>query len=235
MILAVDANIQVHDQQTTEWEKYGISTKRVDTVHDAIVKLSAGEKYIFIAINEDTVSNMWDMLSILCDSTTIPVCIITSTYTGAKKAKALSLGARSYDPFNEYDKDNVLAALEIIKNHNKLPKRSGKGAPVLVSGDIILSPPRRKVFIKGAPVPLRKKEFDILYYFILNVDFALSYQQISRRIWGRAYEEVGHHTVWNHVYALRQKIEKALQSEEYIRTVIDYGYRFLPPSNSTPD
>ena len=235
MILAIDTNIEVHEQQTAEWIKYQIATERVDSVHEAIKRLFASDKYIFVAVNEDTAPQMWDMLSTLCDSTDLPVCVITNTYTGAKKAKALSMGARSYDPFNKYDKDNVLAALEILNEKRKPVKRVNKEPPVMISGDIVLSAKRRKVFINGVQIALSKKDFDILHYFMRNIDVALSYKQIYRKIWGQWYDASGHNLVWNHVHAVRSKIEAVVGKEEYIRTEKDYGYRFLPPSDTTPN
>jgi len=92
-IMAVDKDQSVHDQQTAEWVKIGVDTLRVDTMSEAITRLTRNEKFLFVAINEDSVPNFWEKLRIMRDVTQTPIYIITSTYAVAKHTKAVNYGA----------------------------------------------------------------------------------------------------------------------------------------------
>ena len=54
VILAVDKDISVHEQQIAEWAKLSINTMRVDTMHDAIIRLASGD--VFLALSGFSVS-----------------------------------------------------------------------------------------------------------------------------------------------------------------------------------
>jgi len=54
-ILAVDTDLTVHEQQTEAWGKIGIGTLHVETMNEAISRLSRGETFLFVAINEDSI------------------------------------------------------------------------------------------------------------------------------------------------------------------------------------
>jgi hypothetical protein len=64
IVLAVDTDVKVHNEQTEEWSKYGVDTIRVDTMGEAIARLTRDEVFMFIAINEDTLSTVF-MISAL--------------------------------------------------------------------------------------------------------------------------------------------------------------------------
>ena len=91
-ILAVDTNAAVHEEHTEEWAKYGIGTQRVNTMNDAISKLVKGDEFLFVVINEDTITDFIKQLPVMRDATELPIFVVTSTYTIDKKIKAMSLG-----------------------------------------------------------------------------------------------------------------------------------------------
>lgn len=227
VILAVDKDIAIHEQQTAEWTKFGINTLRVDTMHEAIARLADGFVFLFIAINEDTVPDYTMQIPIMRDITNIPIFVITSSYTNQKKTHALSLGVDVYDPFNDYAKDNVLGALELLRLQNKWSNRSSAPLPLLVIGDIILSRSRKCVFVKDVEVSLTKKEFDILEYLMINRGQFLTHAQILRKVWGDGYENASHDVIWNSIKRLREKLNVSQDSIDYIESRREVGYRII--------
>jgi DNA-binding response OmpR family regulator len=227
IILAVDKDIAVHEQQTAEWAKLGIETVRVDTMHDAIAKLAHGEDFLFVAINEDTIPDYTMQIPVMRDVTNIPIFVITSSYSNQKKTYAISLGVDVYDPFNDYAKDNVLGALELLRLQNKWSNRPSAPLPLLVIGDIILSQSRQCVFVKDLVVSLTKKEFDILEYLMINKGQFLTHAQILRKVWGDEYEDASHDVIWNSIKRLREKLNVSRDSIDYIESRREVGYRFI--------
>jgi DNA-binding response OmpR family regulator len=225
--LAVDKDVIVHEQQTAEWAKLGIDTMRVDTMHEAIARLVRGDEFLFIAINEDTIPDYIKQIPIMRDVTDKSIFVITSSYTNQKKIAAISLGVDVYDPFNDYAKDNVLGALELLRLQNKWSNRSHIMLPLLVSSDVILSRSRQCVFVKDIEVSLTKKEFDILEYLMSNKGQFLTHTQILRKVWGDEYEGASHDVIWNSIKRLRAKLNVSRDSFDYIESRREVGYRFI--------
>jgi two-component system alkaline phosphatase synthesis response regulator PhoP len=227
VILAVDKDIVVHEQQTAEWAKLGVDTIRVDSMHEAIKRLAHNDDYLFIAINEDTIPDYTMQIPIIRDVTNKPIFVITSSYTNKKKTFAISLGVDVYDPFNNYAKDDVLGALELLKLKDKWSNRLSVPLPLLVAGDIILSRSRQCVFVKDVEVSLTKKEFDILEYLMINKGQFLTHSQILRKVWGDEYEEASHDVIWNSIKRLREKLSASQDSNDNIESKREVGYRFV--------
>jgi DNA-binding response OmpR family regulator len=226
IILAIDKDLNVYEQQTAEWAKVGISIIRADTMHDAIIRLINGDEFLFVAINEDTIPDYTVQIPIMRDVTNLPIFVITNSYTNQKKINAISLGVDVYDLFNKLAKDNVLGALESLKLQNKWPKRTSTTLPLLVGGDVILSPSRQCVFVKGVEISLTKKEFNVLEYLMTNKNQYLTHTQILRKVWGYENEDASHDLIWNTIKRLRKKMKVSKGSLDYIESKREIGYRF---------
>jgi len=227
-ILAVDINAAVHEEQTVEWAKYGIGTQRVNTISEAINRLLNGDEFLFVVINEDTISDFMIQLPVMREATDLPIFVVTSTYTIDKKIKAMNLGADVYDPFVAYAKQTVLLALETLKAQNRRTKRPQKQFGILTGGDIVLSSLRRKVFVKDTEVSLAKKEFDILRYLMANSGCVMEHKQLMEEIWGKDYNEKDTDILWRTINRIRTKLSESYPDNEYIRIERGVGYVFEP-------
>ena len=78
----------------------------------------------------------------------------------------------------------------------------------------------------GEKVNLTTREFELLRYFMENMDIALSKEQIFEAVWGSEYGDIG--TVAVNIKSLRDKLN---DHDKYIKTVWGYGYKFLRYSN----
>lgn len=89
-------------------------------------------------------------------------------------------------------------------------------------GNIIVEDEKRLVHVCGEIVEFTPKEYDLLLYFIQNVDIALSRENILNSVWN--YDYAGDlRTVDTHIKQLRAKLTSKCA---YIKTVHGFGYRF---------
>jgi DNA-binding response OmpR family regulator len=227
-ILAVDADSAAHDEWTAEWAKYGIGTRRVNTMSDAIRRLAEDDEFLFVVINEDAVPDFASRLPVMRDATDLPVFVVTSSYTIEKKIKAMNLGADVYDPFAAHAKQTVLLALETLKAQNRRLERPRRRLGVLTGGDIVLSASRRKVFVKDAEVSFAKKEFDILRYLMMNSGCVVEHKRLMEEIWGDDYNEKDTDILWRTVNRVRTKLSGIYPGNAYIRIERGVGYVFEP-------
>jgi two-component system response regulator RegX3 len=93
------------------------------------------------------------------------------------------------------------------------------------SGQVRVDPDRRRVFVRGEEVHLRRKEFELLLLLVENAGRVLTRDVLIDRVWGTDY--IGDtKTLDVHVKRLRSRIETDPSSPKLITTVRGVGYRF---------
>jgi len=95
----------------------------------------------------------------------------------------------------------------------------------LVSGDLELRFDSRKVYLRGQPVDLTLKEFELLATFVRQTGRALSRDELYGTVWAGAPAE-GSRTLDAHIRSLREKIEADPANPTRIVTLRRVGYRF---------
>ena len=99
--------------------------------------------------------------------------------------------------------------------------------PVLIGGDIILSPSRRVVLIKDTEVVLQKKEFAILQLLMANKGHFMEPGQLLRKVWDSDYMEADNKNLYKTINRLRNKISEVSPNKEYIKVEREIGYKFI--------
>ena len=224
IILAVVKNIAVHERYAAEWAKYGIDSQRVDTMHEAIVRLNKGEIFYFVVISEDCIPDFLTQLPIMSDISPFTIIILTSTFTMEKKIIAMRNGADIYVPFNERIEYDIQVIFEMFNAQKRRSNNHIKRQPVLVGDNISLSPSRRLVLVNDKEIKLAKKEFELLRYLMTNKGCYLTHSQLLRKVWGNNYNDDG--VLRRTMSSLRTKLSKA-SPKEFIKLERDIGYKFV--------
>ena len=82
-----------------------------------------------------------------------------------------------------------------------------------------------KVFLSGREIPLKNKEYELLWFFMRNAGMVFDRETLYERVWGM--EALGDNaTVAVHINRLREKLEENPAEPRYIVTVRGAGYRF---------
>lgn len=161
----------------------------------------------------------------LREDTDIPILMVTARQEDIDKIRGLGLGADDYieKPFSP----SVLVAR--VKAHLSRYQRLTQGdrhpTGDIEIGGIRLNEQTHRVFVDGKEVFLKNKEYELLLFFMLNVDTVFSREALYERIWGL--DAMGDNaTVAVHINRLRAKIERDPENPRYIQTVWGAGYRF---------
>ncbi len=147
---------------------------------------------------------------------TLPIIMLTAKGSEDDKLKGYDLGADDYmtKPFSP----KVLLA-----KANALLRRSfSPSADTINAGKISLVPASHKVFADGQEIALTHKEYELLYFFMVNPEQIFSREQLLNRIWGYDFEGTTR-TVDTHIKTLRQKLGG---EGKHIVTLIRSGYKF---------
>ena len=154
----------------------------------------------------------------------VPILMVTARQEDIDKIRGLGLGADDYieKPFSP----SVLVAR--VKAHLARYRRltgSERTSGAIQIGGIRLNEETHRVYVDGREVELTNKEYELLLFFMLNVDVVFSREQLYERIWG--WDAMGDSaTVAVHINRLRKKIEQDPANPRYIVSVWGAGYRF---------
>lgn len=150
----------------------------------------------------------------------LPILMLTARDEDVDKILGLEMGADDYltKPFNPRE---LVARVKAILRRGSLSSVPDRRP--LRLGDLTIDPGSREVTVKGEPVDLRTKEFDLLLTLGRHKNLVLSRDQILDLAWG--YEYFGQtRTVDVHIAQLRKKLKDC---EARIETVTGVGYKLV--------
>lgn len=106
-------------------------------------------------------------------------------------------------------------------------RRAGRGEepPALKVGDLTVNPDNYQVYVRGEPLDLTYKEFELLKFLTQRPGRVCDRDLLLREVWGYDYYG-GTRTVDVHVRRLRAKLGP--EHEALIETVRNVGYRLVP-------
>jgi two-component system response regulator RegX3 len=105
------------------------------------------------------------------------------------------------------------------------------GSAVLAVGDVILDERAHVVRVRGEPIKMPSKEFELLRVLLGHAGQAISRERVIELVWGSDFAS-GRRNLHTHMKRLRQRIERDPTNPEYIITIRGFGYRFAAPSHS---
>ncbi len=152
----------------------------------------------------------------------LPILILTAKRSVDDRVLGLQNGGDDYlvKPY---------AFVELLARVNNLLKRTQKDAvskaqTFLTFHDLTVNLISHEVRRNQKKIDLQTKEYQLLEYFINNIEIPLSKNQILERIWGYNFDPQTN-VVDVLVYRLRGKIDKGFD-EPYIHTMKGIGYVF---------
>lgn len=113
----------------------------------------------------------------------------------------------------------------VLRVDRLLQRENGSESGELIKcGDLVIDLARCEVTIKGKPVQLTFKEYELLKFLASDRGRVFTRDTILNRVWGYDYYG-GDRTIDVHVRRLRSKIEESTD-QTFIETVRNIGYRF---------
>jgi DNA-binding response OmpR family regulator len=155
----------------------------------------------------------------------VPILMVTARSSELDRVLGLELGADDYltKPFSVLELTARVKAL--FRRAEAMAQPSAAADGPLIAGELVIDPVNREVRVRGTPVDLTAKEFDLLFHFARNPGRVYSRTQLLETVWGYG-SEVYEHNVNTHISRLRAKIEREESRPEYILTVRGVGYKF---------
>lgn len=219
-ILVVDDEKAILDMLKIQLESEGYLVYGALNAKEALEKLSYMPDLILLDINMPGINGIELCISIR-EFVTCPIIFVTARVSEQDKINGLSSGGDDYitKPFSM----NELLAR--ISAHLRREERSFHRTKGSFSEELVIDYGKRSVFIKGHPIELSKKEFDIIQLLSQNAGMVFDREKIYEKIWG--IDGIGDSTVIKeHIRKIRLKFS-AYTEKTYISTVWEVGYKWV--------
>lgn len=147
------------------------------------------------------------------------VLIVSAKDSLDDKVDGLDLGADDYltKPFH-------LAELN-ARVKSLIRRRKAQGDISIRLGNLELNPDKRSVVIDGNGLQLNRKEFDLLYYFVVNPNRVITKTTLAESVWGDNIDQADSlDFIYSQVKNLRRKLKQAGATVE-LKAVYGFGYK----------
>lgn len=159
-------------------------------------------------------------------SQSLGIIMLTARTQEMDKISGLMLGADDYvtKPFSPSE---LLARVDSLYRRVELQSSGARTqhSDEITLGEFTLNVRKRTLSKKDKNIELTQVEFQIIEYFFLNPDTALSRSDILVKVWGEAY--YGEEKIVDvNIRRLRMKIEDDASSPKHLVTVWGMGYKW---------
>ncbi len=149
------------------------------------------------------------------------IIIISAKNSLDDKLKGLELGADDYltKPFHIAE---LNARVKAVLRRNKLD-----GKNTIEFANVVLDLKERTFFVDKENVPLNRKEFDILNYFLLNKNRLVTKNALAEHVWGDNIDQADNFDfIYYQIKNLRKKLQTA-NAEIEIEAIYGIGYKLI--------
>ena len=147
------------------------------------------------------------------------VIIISAKDSLDDKVDGLDLGADDYltKPFH-------LAELN-ARVKSLIRRRVAQGDLTVSLGNLTLDPDKHLVKVGDEPLTLNRKEYDLLYYFVVNPNRVINKMSLAESVWGDNIDQADSlDFIYSQVKNLRKKLKLAGATVE-VKAVYGFGYK----------
>ncbi len=186
----------------------------------ALESVAASEPDLMLLDGNLPVMDGWAVLESLRKFSRVPVIMVTVRDAARDKLAGLGLGADDYvtKPFDLRELEARIQA--VMRRYLAQAATAG----VIRSGEVVADDDRKEVTIRGKPVSLSPREYEVLRLLVSRPGKVFSSAEILAAAWPDR-ESATVEDVKKYIHMLRGKIERDPAKPRIIVTVRGFGYR----------
>jgi two-component system, OmpR family, KDP operon response regulator KdpE len=222
-VLVVDDEPQITRVLRTGLASHGYDVRTASDGDEAFEAFASWEPDLVVTDLSMPRSNGLELCRRIRSVSNVPVIVLSVKGEERTKVDALDAGADDYvtKPFGM---DELMARIRATLRRVAPPALE---AATIEAGDFSVDLEARTVEVRGTPVRLTPKEFELLVFLIRNAGKVLTHQVLLKAVWGGGHsEQVEYLRVF--VGQLRKKVELDPSHPAYVLTEPWIGYRFDP-------
>ena len=223
LVLSIGLPENEYEALRREWKEYHIGFRFVGTITEAVYWLSK-EEYVCVSICADELDR--EQVQALRDANAPPIVLISLEKTAAQRAAYFHRGAADYIHYTNRMQAAKSSGKDALRYYLDIEDKSGEPITILTYGELYFCLEYRTVEVRGIPVNLTPKEFDLLALLIAHPKRVYTFNVISELVWNEPYYPPIHRTIISHISSLRTKLKVARDIPNYIVNVSKIGYKF---------
>lgn len=186
---------------------------------EALEKVSCQPDLILLDINMPEMDGL-TVCERIREHVSCPILFLTARVERQDKIIGFRAGADDYI-VKPFDIDELGARVEA---HLRRESRKQERSAIRFFGELAIDYSKREVTISGKPVPLSKREFEIVELLSLNAGQIFDRERIYEAIWGID-GDGNSDTIMEHIRKIRGKLAE-FTLHNYIHTVWGVGYKW---------
>lgn len=221
-ILVVEDEIKLQETIIEFLEKEKIIVESATNFSEAIDKITS---FDYDCILLDMMLPDGDGMDVLRELKNLQkktsVIILSAKDSVDDKVEGLLVGADDYlaKPFHFAE---LLARIKVAMRKNQQ-----HGEEVISFKNLSIYPEDRRVFVNNEEIKLNRKEYDLLYYFMLRPERVFQKTMLAESVWGDHTEMADNlDFIYSQIKNLRKKLKEA-NSEADLQAVYGVGYKLI--------
>lgn len=167
-----------------------------------------------------------ELLRTMRQAKSIPILVLSAKASSSERAALLQAGANVYLE-KPCDLEECLAqAKSLMQLYIHANPAESRCYTLAFGMDLIIDPMRRQATLRGEPLNLTRKEFDMLFCLASHTGQVLNREQLYSQVWSNDSDFNVEESVRSHIKAIRKKLSRS--GKDFIQTVWGVGYRFSP-------
>ncbi|QOC93191.1 response regulator transcription factor [Micromonospora craniellae] len=166
-----------------------------------------------------------DALRMIRSVSDVPVIVATARRSETDIISLLGGGADDYvtKPFSG---GHILARIDAVLRRAR--PTANETPPCISVGELTIRPRQRLAELRGQPLQLTRREFDVLAYLAERVGQVVSRRELMNEVWHQA--KIGEEqTIDVHISWLRRKLGETAARPRFLRTVRGVGVMMVEP------
>ena len=194
------------------------------SAHDGIEQLTRHQFCLVIMDILLSEADGIELLKMIRQINPVPILVLSSKPESTGRLAALKAGAHGYME-KPYELEECLAhAQSLMELYAQLHTSENRCYTLAFGMELIIDPLKHQATLKGEPLDLTRKEFDLLFTLASHAGQVLSREQLYNQIWPNESEVNIDDSVKNHIKKLRKKLTPS--GKEYIKNIWGVGYVF---------
>ncbi|MEV6601430.1 response regulator transcription factor [Actinoplanes sp. NPDC051346] len=155
----------------------------------------------------------------------VPVIVATARRAESDIIALLSAGADDYvtKPFSS---GHILARIAAVLRRTRAAVDTAPS--VITVGELEINPRQRRAELRGEPLQLTRREFDVLTYLAERVGQVVSRRELLTEVWNQS--RIGEEqTIDVHISWLRRKLGETAAAPRFLHTVRGVGVMMVDP------
>lgn len=211
--------------------KYSLQSEVTDAyyVHSVQEGFELFTKQHFCLVIMDILLSETDgmkLLQAIRQTKPVPILVLSAKTDIKNKISVLKAGANVYldKPF---ELEECLAhAQSLMELYADLHTTESRSYTLAFGMDLVIDPVCHQATLKGEPLNLTRKEFELLFTLANHAGQVLSREQLYSLVWNESNGYNIDELVKTHIKTLRKKLTPA--GAQYIKNVWGIGYQFSP-------